>query len=40
MNNKSKIKQRVKRALILAQGSIFITPILEELMEDLKYFDF
>jgi hypothetical protein len=36
MNNKGKIKQRIKRALILAQQSVFITPVLEELMQDLE----
>ena len=36
MKNKSKIKKLLKVALIQGQQSIFLTPILEKLMEDLE----
>ena len=36
MKNRSKIKQLIKVALINAQKSVFLTPILEKLLDDLE----
>jgi len=36
MKNRSRIKQLIKKALIDAQKSVFLTPILEKLLEDLE----